>query len=206
MHTEVKHPCIEHKLTLLRDERTDHKQFRELTREITQFVAYEALRNLPTAPVEVKTPLAVAEGRSIAADVVVVPILRAGVGMLDGILALVPNARVGYVGLYRDPETKKPVEYYRKLPEIRPDSFYILIDPMLATGGTTVATLDLLRAHGVKQVIVVCLVASPEGLAIVEAAHPDVWIFTAVVDSHLDERKYIIPGLGDAGDRLFGTR
>lgn len=206
MHVEVQHPCIAHKLALLRDVATDHKQFRELATEITQFVCYEALQSLPLKPVIVETPLADAQAQKIATDIVVVPILRAGVGMLDGILQLVPNARVGFVGLYRDEQTKAPVEYYCKLPKAAADACYIVVDPMLATGGSTAATLDLLKRHGAKKIIVVAIVTCPEGLAEVAQHHPDVTVYAAAVDSHLDDNKYIVPGLGDAGDRLYGTR
>ncbi len=205
MHTHIQHPCVAHKLALLRSTGTDRKQFRELARELTQFVAYEALRDLPTKEVAVETPLTQTAGAMIDADLIVVPILRAGLGMTDGLLSLVPNAKVGFVGLYRDPNTKLPVEYYRKLPTPQANSIHMVIDPMLASGGTMVATLDMLKAQGASDIRVVCLVTCPEGLEAVETAHPDVPIFAAAIDSHLDERKYIVPGLGDAGDRLFGT-
>lgn len=206
MHIEVTHPCVQHKLALLRDADTGHKKFRELATEITQFVCYEALKNVPIEPVTVRTPLAEANCHKIASEIVVVPILRAGVGMLDGVLSLVPTARVGFVGLYRDEETKQPVEYYRKLPVMSEGALHIVIDPMLATGGSTSATLDMLKADGAKNIIVIAIVTCPEGLAEVARDHDDVVVYAAAVDSHLDERKYIVPGLGDAGDRLYGTR
>ena len=206
MHIEVTHPCVQHKLALLRDSETGHKKFRELTTEITQFICYEALKNVPIKPVTVRTPLADAPCHKIAADIVVVPILRAGVGMLDGILSLVPTAHVGFVGLYRDEHSKAPVEYYRKLPATGSDTLHIVIDPMLATGGSTSATLDILKANGATKIIVIAIVTCPEGLAEVARDHDDVVVYAAAVDSHLDERKYIVPGLGDAGDRLYGTR
>ncbi|NND60247.1 MAG: uracil phosphoribosyltransferase [Gammaproteobacteria bacterium] len=206
MHTEINHPCIQHKLSIIRDQTTGHKRFRELATEITMFVCYEALKNVQTEAVEIQTPVAKATCHQIASDLVVVPILRAGMGMLDGILRLVPTARVGFMGLYRDEETKQPVEYYNKLPEVTDNQIHIVIDPMLATGGSTVATLDVLKKHGAKRIVVVCLVTCPEGLAKVDSSHPDVPVYTASVDDHLDERKYIVPGLGDAGDRLYGTR
>ena len=206
MYTEIKHPCVQHKLALIRDEGTGHKRFRELATEITMFVCYEALKNVQVKEVTLRTPIAEATGHKIASDIVVVPILRAGIGMLDGILSLVPTARVGFMGLYRDEDTKQPVQYYNKLPEHADERLYIVIDPMLATGGSTAATLDALKTHGARHIVVVCLVTCPEGIETVEASHPDVAIYTASVDDRLDERKYIVPGLGDAGDRLYGTR
>lgn len=206
MHTEIKHPCVQHKLALIRDQATGHKKFRELATEITMFVCYEALKNINIKEVEVQTPLATAKCHKIADDLVVVPILRAGVGMLEGILDLVPTARVGFVGLYRDEATKQPVAYYEKLPLQTKGGMCILIDPMLATGGSTVAAIDLLKAQGAASIVVVCIVTCPEGLAAVEALHPDVQIYTASIDERLNDNKYIVPGLGDAGDRLFGTR
>lgn len=206
MHTEIKHPCVQHKLALIRDQATGHKKFRELATEITMFVCYEALKNINVKEVEVQTPLATAKCHKIADDLVVVPILRAGVGMLEGILDLVPTARVGFVGLYRDEVTKQPVAYYEKLPLQTKGGMCILIDPMLATGGSTVAAINLLKAQGAASIVVVCIVTCPEGLAAVEALHPDVQVYTASIDERLNDNKYIVPGLGDAGDRLFGTR
>jgi uracil phosphoribosyltransferase len=205
MHVEVKHPCIQHKLALLRDKDTGHKRFRELATEITMFVCYEALKNVEVEAVTLETPLCETKGHKIATDLVVVPILRAGVGMMDGILGLLPTARVGFVGLFRDEATAEPVEYYHKLPMGKEQALHIVIDPMLATGGSTVATLNLLKQRGVGRSIVVCIVSCPEGLTAVADAHPDVPVYAAAVDSHLNEHKYIVPGLGDAGDRLFGT-
>lgn len=205
MHVEVDHPCVQHKLALIRDKETGHKKFRELTNEITMFVCYEALKRVEVEEVRVETPIATATCHKIANDIVVVPVLRAGVGMLEGILGLLPNARVGFVGMQRDEETATPVEYYQKLPRFHKDALYIVVDPMLATGGSTIATLDLLKAGGVGKAIVVCMVTCPEGIAAVEKTHPDVPIYTAAVDDHLNEKKYIVPGLGDAGDRLYGT-
>jgi len=205
MHVEVTHPCVQHKMSLLRNKETGHKKFRELSTEITMFVCYEALKEVHLENVEVQTPLATMTCRQIAEDIVVVPILRAGVGMLDGILGLVPTARVGFVGLYRDPETKEAIEYYQRLPSEKEDALHIVVDPMLATGGSMVATLDMLKKAGVQNSIVVCIVTCPEGIAAVEGSHPDVPIYAACVDEYLDDHKYIVPGLGDAGDRLFGT-
>lgn len=205
MYFEVDHPCVQHKLALIRDKDTGHKKFRELTNEITMFVCYEALKRVEVEEVQVETPIATATCHKIANDIVVVPVLRAGVGMLEGILGLLPNARVGFVGMQRDEETATPVEYYQKLPSFDRDALYIVVDPMLATGGSTIATLELLKAGGVEKAMVVCMVTCPEGIAAVEASHPDVPIYTASVDDHLNEKKYIVPGLGDAGDRLYGT-
>lgn len=206
MHEEVKHPCVQHKLALIRDQDTGYKKFRELATEITMFLCYEALKEIEVKQVTVQTPLAEAAGHKIANEVVIVPILRAGVGMMEGILDLVPTARVGFVGMYREPETKKAVSYYHKLPSETKGATCIIIDPMLATGGSMTATIDFLKEHGAANIVVVCIVTCPEGIAAVEAEHPDVNIYTASVDERLDDRKYIIPGLGDAGDRLFGTR
>tara|TARA_R110002049_G_scaffold78720_2_gene200343 strand:- start:2046 stop:2669 length:624 start_codon:yes stop_codon:yes gene_type:complete len=201
----IDHPCVQHKLAIIRDEETGHKRFRELATEITKFICYEALKNVPTREVTVQTPVAKATCRKIDTDIVVVPILRAGVGMLEGILELVPTARVGFVGLYRDEETKKPVTYYERFPPQIRGGTCIIIDPMLATGGSTVAAIDLLKEEGAKNIVVVVIVTCPEGIALVEKAHPDVSIYAAAIDEKLNENKYIVPGLGDAGDRLYGT-
>ncbi len=205
MHEQIDHPCVQHKLAIIRDVETGHKRFRELATEITMFLCYEALKNIKTKDVEVETPLATARCHKIDTDIVVVPILRAGVGMLEGILELLPTARVGFVGLYRDEETKQPVSYYERFPPQVKDGTCIIIDPMLATGGSTVAAIDVLKAEGAGQIVVICIVTCEEGLALVEEAHPDVPIYTASIDERLDDNKYIVPGLGDAGDRLFGT-
>lgn len=205
MHEEIRHPCVQHKLSLIRDKDTGHKKFRELATEITMFVCYEALKEVQTKEVPVQTPLATASCRTIADDIVVVPILRAGVGMLEGILELVPSARVGFLGMYRDEETATPVAYYQRLPKETAGGLNIIIDPMLATGGSTVAAIDVLKEAGAKNIVVVCIVSCPEGLAAVDSAHPDVTVYTASVDDCLNEQKFIVPGLGDAGDRLFGT-
>lgn len=201
----IEHPCVQHKLGIIRDVETGHKCFRELATEITKFICYEALKNIKTKQVTVQTPVAAATCRKIDTDIVVVPILRAGVGMLEGILELVPTARVGFVGLYRDEKTKKPVTYYERFPRHIKGGTCIVIDPMLATGGSTVAALDLLKQNGAANIVVICIVTCPEGIELVEVAHPDVPIYAAAIDEKLDERKYIVPGLGDAGDRLFGT-
>lgn len=205
MHEQIDHPCVQHKLAIIRDVETGHKRFRELATEITQFLCYEALKKIKTKQVEVQTPLAIAQCNKIDTDLVVVPILRAGVGMLEGILELVPTARVGFVGLYRNEETKQPVSYYERFPPQTDGGTCIIIDPMLATGGSTIAAIDLLKKAGAAQIVVICIVTCAEGLALVEGAHPDVPVYTASIDDRLDENKYIVPGLGDAGDRLFGT-
>lgn len=201
----IKHPCVQHKLAIIRDVDTGHKRFRELATEITKFICYEALKNVPTREVKVQTPVAEATCRKIDTDIVVVPILRAGVGMLEGILELVPTARVGFVGLYRDEVTKLPVTYYERFPPQIKGGTCIIIDPMLATGGSTAAAIDLLKERGADNIVVVCIVTCPEGIALVEKSHPDVRIYAAAIDERLNDKKYIVPGLGDAGDRLFGT-
>ncbi|MEL7185375.1 MAG: uracil phosphoribosyltransferase [Pseudomonadota bacterium] len=201
----IDHPCVQHKLAIIRDAETGHKRFRELATEITMFICYEALKNVRTQEVTVQTPVAEANCRKLATDLVVVPILRAGVGMLDGILELVPTARVGFVGLYRDEETKLPVTYYERFPPQIKGGTCIIIDPMLATGGSTAAAIEKLKEKGAEDIIVVCIVTCPEGVALVESEHPDVPIYAASIDEKLNENKYIVPGLGDAGDRLFGT-
>ncbi len=205
MHEEVSHPCIQHKLALIRDKDTGHKEFRELATEITMFVCYEALRNLRLKDVEVETPLTTTGAQMIDEQIVVVPILRAGVGMLDGILSLVPSARVGFVGLERDEDTAEASTYYEKFPWQVSDGLTIIVDPMLATGGSTVSAIDMLKKAGAKRIIVACIVTCPDGLAAVHDAHPDVRVYAASIDPELNAQKYIVPGLGDAGDRLYGT-
>lgn len=205
MHIQIDHPCVQHKLALIRDVETGHKKFRELATEITAFLCYEALQNINTRAVEVQTPIEVATCRMIDHPIVVVPILRAGIGMMEGILELVPTARVGFIGLYRDEKTKEPVSYYERFPPQVRDGTCIIIDPMLATGGSTVAAIDRLKEFGAKEIVVICIVTCPEGLERVGKAHPDVPVYTAAIDKCLNENKYIVPGLGDAGDRLFGT-
>jgi len=205
MYEEITHPCVQHKLALIRDVETGHKMFRELATEITMFICYEALKEVSVKSVDVQTPVATAQCKMIDEEIVVIPILRAGVGMLDGILSLIPSARVGFVGLYRDQKTKQPVSYYERIPSAIKTGLSIIVDPMLATGGSTVATIDTLKEQGAKHIVVVCIVTCKEGIERVEKAHPDVPIYAAAIDESLNEKKYIVPGLGDAGDRLFGT-
>ncbi len=205
MHELIQHPCIQHKLAIIRDVETGHKKFRELATEITQFLCYEALKSIRVREVVVQTPMEKAACHVIDTDLVVIPILRAGIGMLDGILELVPTARVGFVGVYRDEKTKKPVTYYHRLPPQVKGGTCIVVDPMLATGGSTNTTIELLKESGAGTIIVVCIVTCPEGVRAVDRLHPDVTIYTAAIDDRLDDNKYIVPGLGDAGDRLFGT-
>ncbi|HXF81350.1 MAG TPA: uracil phosphoribosyltransferase [bacterium] len=201
------HPLILHKLTILRDKRTGHKEFRELVEELAMLMAYEVTRSHPTRDVEVETPLATAKGKTIAGqEIAVVPILRAGLAMEAGITRLIPTARVGHIGIYRDPESLEPVPYYSKLPEDIAEREVLILDPMLATGGSTVSAIDTLKQRGCRTIRVLAIIAAPEGIARVHRAHPDVEIYTAAVDSHLNEHGYIVPGLGDAGDRLFGTK
>ena len=202
------HPLIRHKIAILRDERTSMKEFRELVEEITTLMTYESLKEgVPTTEIEVKTPLETCKQTIIADDsIVIVPILRAGLGMVDGLLSLVPVARVGHIGMYRDPETHMPHEYYCKLPPDITNRLTIVVDPMLATGGSASDAIRTLKEKGCKQIKLMCLVAAPEGVAKMQADHPDVDIYTASLDECLNDHAYIVPGLGDAGDRLFGTK
>ena len=203
----IDHPLIQHKLTLIRDIRTGTKDFRELLEEIAMLMAYELTRDLPLEEIEVETPVAKCRAKVLAGKKIsVVPILRAGLGMVSGVLQLIPAAKVGHIGVYRDPQTLKPVEYYCKLPPDVCEREVIVIDPMLATGGSSVAAIDMLKRGGAKQIKLMCLVAAPEGVKIVNDAHPDVEIYTAAVDECLNDHGYIVPGLGDAGDRIFGTK
>jgi len=204
--TVVDHPLVQHKLTIMRDKNTPTAQFRQLLREISQFLAYEATRDLALGTCEIETPLVpmqapIMDGKKPA----LISILRAGNGLLDGVLDLVPAARVGFVGLYRDEETLKPVQYYCKLPHNMDQRFAIVVDPMLATGNSSVAAIDLVKEHGAKDILFLCLLAAPEGIERMRTAHPDVPIVTAAIDEKLNDLGYIVPGLGDAGDRMFGT-
>jgi len=205
--TVVRHPLVQHKLTLMRDKTTSTAGFRRLLREISLLLAYEVTRELDMTTCTIETPLEpmeapILDGKKLA----LISILRAGNGLLDGILELVPAARVGFIGLYRDPETLQPVQYYSKVPAELEDRMVIVVDPMLATGNSSVAAIDLLKQAGAKNLRFLCLLAAPEGVARMKEAHPDVPIVTAAVDSHLDDHGYIVPGLGDAGDRMFGTK
>ncbi len=204
----IDHPLIQHKLTFLRDENTNTKDFRELSNEIAMLMAYEVTRELPLAPCTVRTPLCETTGAQAARKIGVIPILRAGLGMVDGILRLIPTAKIGHIGLYRDPVTLKPVEYYYKLPEDAAERELIVVDPMLATGGTASAAITFLKSRGCQNTSIklVSLVGCPEGVKRMQEDHPDVNIYLAALDSHLNDHGYIIPGLGDAGDRIFGTK
>ena len=201
------HPLIQHKLAILRSKNTSVKEFRELIREISGLMCYEATRNLPTKEVEVQTPVAVAKCRRLAGKkLAIIPILRAGLGMVDAMVDLIPSAKIGHIGLYRDPETHMPVEYYCKLPEDIQSRQVFVVDPMLATGGSAVAAIDFLKKHGCKYISMMNIIGCPEGIAAVTEAHPDVDIYLAACDEKLTDHAYIVPGLGDAGDRIFGTK
>ena len=200
------HPLIQHKLTILRDKNTGTKDFREAVNEIARLMAFEVSRDMPLQDVEIETPLVKSIQKELAGKkVAIIPILRAGLGMVDGILDLIPAAKVGHVGMYRDHETLEPVEYFVKLPSDINERQLLVVDPMLATGGSAIAAIDSLKKRGATSIKFVCLVAAPEGVEALEKAHPDVDIYTAALDERLDENGYILPGLGDAGDRLFGT-
>nr|UWI49986.1 uracil phosphoribosyltransferase [Clostridioides difficile] len=204
---ETNHPLIQHKLTLMRDKNTGSKDFRELLTEIAMLMGYEITKDIPLKDVEIETPIQKTSSKVVAGKkLAIIPILRAGLGMVDGLVSLMPAAKVGHVGLYRDPETLKPVEYYCKLPQDIGERDIIVVDPMLATGGSAVAAIDLLKSKGAKSIKLANLVAAPEGIQEVQKYHDDVDIYVASVDERLNEHGYIIPGLGDAGDRLFGTK
>ena len=201
------HPLIQHKLAILRDKNTGVKEFRELIGEIAGLMCYEATRNLPTCEVEVETPVAVAKCRMLSGKkLAIVPILRAGLGMVDHMVSLIPSAKIGHIGLYRDPETHMPVEYYCKLPDDIGNRVVFVVDPMLATGGSAIAAIDFLKKRGCKNIIMMNVIGCPEGVKAVQDAHPDVELYLAAVDEKLNDHCYIIPGLGDAGDRIFGTK
>ena len=205
--TVLDHPLIQHKLAILRSKDTPVKEFRELVGEIAGLMCYEATRNLPTKEVQVETPITTATCRMLAGKkMAIVPILRAGLGMVDSMVALIPSAKIGHIGLYRDPETQKPVEYYCKLPDDIGNRQVFVVDPMLATGGSAIAAIDFLKQHGCKQIIMMNIIGCPEGVKAVTEAHPDVDVYLAALDERLNDRAYIVPGLGDAGDRIFGTK
>lgn len=200
------HPLIQHKVSLLRDKNTSTKEFRELVSEIAMLMAYEVTRDLPMKEVDIETPVAVAHTKMLAGkSIAIVPILRAGLGMVDGMVALIPNVKVGHIGLYRDPVTVEPVTYYCKLPEDVNERDVILLDPMLATGGSASAAIGYLKEKGITSIKFMCLIAAPEGIARIQKDHPDIKIYCAAKDERLNDHSYIVPGLGDAGDRIFGT-
>ena len=201
------HPLIQHKLTYIRDKNTGTKEFRELVDEVATLMAFEITRDLPLEEIEVETPVTVATTKVLSGKkIAIVPILRAGIGMVDGVLKLIPAAKVGHIGLYRDPETLKPVEYYAKLPADVEERDFIIVDPMLATGGSAVEAINSLKKRGAKSIKFMCLIAAPEGVKVIQELHPDVDIYIAALDEKLNDHGYIVPGLGDAGDRLFGTK
>lgn len=203
----LNHPLLQHKLTILRNEETSTKDFRELTSEIAMLMTYEATRDLPLEDVEVKTPIAAGTFKTLCGKkLAIVPILRAGLGMVDGVLKMIPAARVGHIGLFRDPETLEPVKYYCKLPADIAERDVIVVDPMLATGGSASAAITFIKEYGCKHIKLMDILAAPEGIARIERDHPDVEVYVAGLDDHLNEHGYIVPGLGDAGDRIFGTK
>lgn len=202
----VEHPVVQNKVAMLRDIKTGNKEFRELVSEIASFICYEATKNLETKEIEIESILCKTKGKVLNNKIGIVPILRAGLGMVDGILNLIPNANIGHIGLYRDPETLLPVEYYCKLPADPENTDILLLDPMLATGGTAIAAMQFIKERGFKNIKFLSIISSPEGVKKVSEAHPDIDIYTAALDDHLNEHGYIIPGLGDAGDRIFGTK
>lgn len=206
-YTIIKHPLIDHKMTILRKKETRSMEFRQLVNEIATLMGYEVTRDLETEDIEIETPIAKTVGKRISGKKIgIVPILRAGLGMVEGLLTIIPAARVGHIGMYRDPETLKPVTYYSKLPKDVASRQMIIVDPMLATGGSLIEAIDELKRNGAKNIKSINLLAAPEGLKAVEEAHPDVEIYIAALDEKLNEDGYIVPGLGDAGDRLFGTK
>ncbi|MBR3053598.1 MAG: uracil phosphoribosyltransferase [Firmicutes bacterium] len=201
------HPLIQRKVSLMRMTSTNTKEFRDLAREVAMLMAFEATRNLPLEEVEIETPICKTRVNMLKGeDIAIVPILRAGLGFVDGMLEIVPNAKVGHIGLYRDPETHEPVEYYCKLPSDIEKRRVFVLDPMLATGGSAVAAVDFIKQKGAQDIVFMCLIAAPEGIKALQEAHPDIDIYIAAKDEHLNENAYIVPGLGDAGDRLYGTR
>ncbi len=203
----IDHPLVQHKISLLRDKNTGTKEFRELVSEIAMFICYEATRDLPLKEIELETPIAVAKTKVISGKkLAFVPILRAGLGMIDGVTSLVPAAKIGHIGIFRDPGTKDAVKYYSKMPEDIEEREVIIVDPMLATGNSATAAISEIKKLGVKSIKFMCIISSPEGVKAVQTAHPDIEIYTGVIDEGLNEDKYIVPGVGDAGDRIFGTK
>lgn len=202
----VDHPLIHHKLTVMRDKNTGTKDFRENLDEIGGLMVYEVTRDLPTKKIEIDTPICPTESSTLATPIVVAPILRAGLGMVSGILSLIPTAKVAHIGLYRDEDTLEPHTYFEKYPAHMDESTVIIVDPMLATGGSSAAAIDMVKKQGASNIKLVCLVGAPEGVKVIEELHPDVDIYLAALDDHLNEKGYIVPGLGDAGDRIFGTK
>ena len=201
------HPLIQHKIALMRMKETPTKEFRHLVREVAMLMAFEATRDLPLKEVDISTPICDTRVKMLAGeDIAVIPILRAGLGMVEGMIELIPNAKVGHVGLYRDPKTHEPVEYYCKLPGDIEKRKVFVVDPMLATGGSAAAAIDFVKARGAKNITFMCMIAAPEGIEVLQKAHPDVDIYIAAKDERLNENAYIVPGLGDAGDRIFGTK
>ena len=203
----IDHPLVQHKITLLRDKNTGTKEFRELVSEIAMLICYEATRDLPLKEIEMETPLAVAKAKIISGrKLAFIPILRAGLGMIDGVTTLVPAAKIGHIGIFRDPDTNIPIKYYSKMPEDIAERDAIIVDPMLATGNSAVAAITELKSLGVKNIKFMCIICSPEGVEAINSTHPDVEIYAGVMDQGLNEDKYIVPGVGDAGDRIFGTK
>ncbi len=203
----IDHPLVQHKITLLRDKNTGTKEFRELVSEIAMFICYEATRDLPLKEIEMETPLAVAKAKIISGrKLAFIPILRAGLGMIDGVTTLVPAAKIGHIGIFRDPDTNIPIKYYSKMPEDIAERDAIIVDPMLATGNSAVAAITELKSLGVKNIKFMCIICSPEGVEAINSTHPDVEIYAGVMDQGLNEDNYIVPGIGDAGDRIFGTK
>ena len=201
------HPLLQHKLSILRDKNTGVKEFREIVGEIAALMCYEATRNLPTQEVEIETPVAKAKVHVLAGKkMAIVPILRAGLGMVDGMVTMMPNVKVGHIGLFRDPQTLEPVKYYFKMPPDIAERDVIIVDPMLATGGSASAAVQFMKEVGCKHIKLMCIIGAPEGVAVMQKEHPDVDIYVAALDDHLNEHGYIVPGLGDAGDRIFGTK
>ncbi|MBQ9424537.1 MAG: uracil phosphoribosyltransferase [Erysipelotrichaceae bacterium] len=206
MVTVIDHPLITHKLTIMRNEETGHKDFRENLDEIASLMAYEVLRDLPLKDIHITTPMGPCDTKELATEVILVPILRAGMGLVNGIMDLIPTAKVGFIGLYRDEETLEPVEYFAKFPKELTEGVVLVLDPMLATGGSAIAAVDMIKARGAKNIRMVCLVGAPEGVKAFTEHHPDVDLYMAALDDHLNEIGYIVPGLGDAGDRIYGTK